>query len=101
MQKIGIVCANRVVFGVNSSPFLLNAVIRHHISQYEKVDPQFVECLISSFFVDDLVTSCRDSETAYLLYEKAKGRMSDGGFKLRKWKTNDNLLAEQIERNEG
>ena len=26
--------------------------------------------------------------------------MSDGGFKLCKWKTNGNLLAEQIERNE-
>ena len=92
---------NRVVFEVNSSPFLLNAVIRHHINQYKDVDPQFVECLINSFFVDDLVTSCRDSETAYLLYENAKGRMSNGGFKLHKWKTNDNLLAEQIKRNEG
>ena len=27
--------------------------------------------------------------------------MSDGGFKLRKWKTQDTLLAEQSERNEG
>ena len=50
---------NWVVFGVNSSPFLLNAVIRHHVNQYKDVDPQFVECLINSFFVDDLVTSCR------------------------------------------
>ena len=48
-----------VVFGVNSSPFLLNVVIRHHVNQYKDVDPQFVECLINSFFVDDLVTSCR------------------------------------------
>ena len=92
---------NRVVFGVNSSPFLLNAVIHHHVNQYKDVDPQFVECLINSFFVDDLVTSCRDSETAYSLYKNAKVRMSDGGFKLRKWKTNDRLLAEQIQRNEG
>ena len=27
--------------------------------------------------------------------------MSDGGFTLHKWKTNDDFLAEQIKRNEG
>ena len=65
----------RVVFGVNSSPFLLNAVLRHHLEKYKEIDPQFVDCLTKSFFVDDLVTSCRNSEQAYLLYDKAKLRM--------------------------
>ena len=89
----------RVVFGVNSSPFLLNAVLRHHLEKYKEIDPQFVDCLTKSFFVDDLVTSCRSSEEAYLLYEKAKSRMMEGGFKLRKWKTNvDELSVKILER---
>ena len=86
----------RVVFGVNSSPFLLNAVLRHHLEKYREIDPQFVDYLTQSFFVDDFVTSCRDSEEAYCLYEKAKVRMLEGGFKLRKWKTNADELSLKI-----
>lgn len=91
---------NRVVFGVNSSPFLLNAVLRHHVNRYKNVDSQFVECLTKAFFVNDLVTSCHDSTTAHALYEKARERMSEGGFKLRKWKTNDKIVARKIQENE-
>ena len=86
----------RVVFGVNSSPFLLNAVIMHHLEEYKEIDPQFVDCLTKSFFVDDLVTSCRNSEEAYLLYDKAKLRMLEVVFKLQKWKTNVDELSMKI-----
>ena len=32
----------RVVFGLNASPFLLNATLRHHILKYLQSDPKFV-----------------------------------------------------------
>ena len=33
----------RVVFGLNASPFLLNATLRHHVSRYCETDPEFVQ----------------------------------------------------------
>ena len=43
---------NRVVFGVTSSPFLLNATIRHHVTKYEAYHPQFVRDFLASLYVD-------------------------------------------------
>ena len=44
----------RVVFGLSSSPFLLNATIKHHIEQYEQCDPEFTRKFLESIYVDDL-----------------------------------------------
>ena len=90
----------RVVFGLNASPFLLNATLRHHISKYKDVDPDFLRKMIESFYVDDLVTGEKDAGDAFQLYEKSKQRMAEGGFKLRKWLTNDKALRDRIEQNE-
>ncbi|XP_046841993.1 uncharacterized protein LOC124436110 [Xenia sp. Carnegie-2017] len=78
----------RVVFGVNSSPFLLNSTLRHHISKYLQCDREFSEKLLKSFYVDDLASGESSTERAYQLYRKANERMNEGGFKLRKWRTN-------------
>ena len=43
------------MFGLNASPFLINATLRHHISKFMAVDPEFVKKLIDSFYVDDFV----------------------------------------------
>lgn len=89
----------RVVFGLNASPFLLNATLRHHISNYKDVDPEFVRKMIESFYVDNLVTGEKDAGDAFQLYEKSKPRMAEGGFKLRKWLTNDKA-RDRIEQRE-
>ncbi|CAB3994168.1 Hypothetical predicted protein, partial [Paramuricea clavata] len=62
--KIIVLRFTRVVFGVSSSPFLLNATISHHIEQYRAQDPAFVEAFMRAVYVDDL--------------------NSEGGFNLRK-----------------
>ena len=90
----------RVVFGLNASPFLLNASLRYHISKYKDEDPEFARKMLEGFYVDDLVTGEKNSSAAFHLYETSKQRMAAGGFRLRKWMTNDKALRDRIERNE-
>ena len=86
----------RVMFGVSSSPFLLNATIRHHIEQYKDIDPQFVEKFIQSIYVDDVTYGSGDVEEAYQLYLSSKNRLAEGGFNLRKFLTNSPKLRKRI-----
>ena len=56
---------NRVVFGVNSSPFLLDAVLRHHIGKYAQQDAEFAGKLSRSFYVNDLETGENSTENPF------------------------------------
>ena len=87
----------RVVFGLNASPFLLNATLRHHITKFVDDDPDFVSKLLESFYVDDFVGGGASSEEVTELYSKTSRRMLDGGFKLRKWMTNNASVRSKIE----
>ena len=49
--------------------FVLNATLQHHISQYSS-DPEFVENLLNSFYVDDLVSGEGDLGKCLSLYQK-------------------------------
>ena len=72
----------RVVFGVNCSPFLLNATIHHHMETYTHIDPEFVEKFLSSIYVDDVSFGSDGVQSTYDLYQKAKNRLKEGGFHL-------------------
>ena len=74
----------QVVFGVTSSPFLLNVTLLKHITSYEMENPEFVNQMLHSLYVDDLSLSLEDVDKAYQLYLKSRERMAQGGFNLRK-----------------
>ena len=48
----------RVVFGVTSSPFLLNSTTRHHLEKYVESEKDVVERLRDDLYVDDQVSGC-------------------------------------------
>ncbi len=95
-QEVIVLRFQRVVFGCNSSPFLLNAVLRNHISNFLEQYPEFTSKLLGGFFVDDLVTGGDNPGQVFDLYQKVKDRMQDGGFSMRKWKTNDQEFSKKI-----
>ena len=82
----------RVVFGVTSSPFLLNGTIRHYLSKYLSCDQQFIEKLLEDLYVDDVTSGTKTIEQGKEFYKKAKLILSEAGFDLRKWATNDSKL---------
>ena len=90
----------RVVFGVSSSPFLLNATIKHHLEQYNKTSPQFVESFLRSVYVDDVSFGANDDDSAYELYMQSKHVLREGGFNLRKFVTNSTILQKRINETE-
>ena len=88
------------MFGVSSSPFLLNATLKHHIGQYEQCDPNFTRKFLESIFVDDLTSGDSDMDRTFELYVKSKLRLKKAGFNLRKFVTNSEELRERIAKNE-
>ncbi|GFX78440.1 integrase catalytic domain-containing protein [Trichonephila clavipes] len=86
---------NRVLFGVNASPFLLAATIKTHIGKYMEKYPDTVRTLDHCFYVDDLVTGADDAKSAFDLSSTVAKIMSEAGINLRKWISNDCELMKQ------
>jgi len=90
----------RVVFGVTSSPFLLNATLIHHLERYRDKDPKFVETVLQSLYVDDVTYGGKNEEEVYKLYQNSKQCLLEGGFNLRKFTSNSTSLMKKIKENE-
>ena len=73
-----------VVFGLNASPFLLNATLRHHVKRYKISDSRFVAKLLDSFYVDDFVGGGATTQESTELYKKTQSRMAERGFQTQK-----------------
>ena len=80
----------RVTFGVSSSPFLLNATIRHHLSKYDQ--SRAVTEMQSNFYVDDLISGADTEEEGAALLAEAQSVMADAGMVLSKCTSNSPLV---------
>ena len=91
----------RVVFGVSSSPFLLNATVRHHLEPFLESNEVVVKRLLQSTYVDNIITGAKTENEAFELYALSKGIFRQGGFNLRKFLTNSETLQIRINHAEG
>ena len=62
----------RVVFGVNASPFILNATIRHHVNTCMLNDNALALELLKSLYVDDFVSGGQGREQCLFFVEGDK-----------------------------
>ena len=62
----------RVLFGITSSPFLLNATVRYDILNYQEIQPDIIKTLLISLHVHDFNTGANILLEAFDLYVNAK-----------------------------
>lgn len=87
----------RVVFGVSSSPFLLNATVKYHLESFRDSHKAVVKKLLESTYVDDVITGADSIDEAFELYTQAKEIFRKGGFNLRKFVSNCLPLKTRID----
>ena len=56
--------------------------------------------LCESFYVDDLISGAQDEESSFCTFQRAKELMHNGGFNLRKWRTNLTVLQQRIDQSD-
>lgn len=83
----------RVVFGISSSPFLLNAVIDYHLKKCKELSKEstclwsesVIDKLRRSFYVDNCVTSVKSQTELQKFINEATFVFSKACFNLRGW----------------
>ena len=93
---IRVLRSTRVVFGVSSSPYLLNATLDHHLRLFSSTDQELVEVFLCSIYVDDVVAGAASEEAALKLYKESKQVLQEGGFNLREFTNNKPQLQRAI-----
>ncbi|UYV67558.1 hypothetical protein LAZ67_5001204 [Cordylochernes scorpioides] len=75
----------RLVFGLNCSPFVLNAVIEYHLQSIRGPLVQWAKILAQSFYMDNCITSLETKQEVQE-FQKAAIEIMDGAkMDLREW----------------
>ena len=78
-----------VLFGATSSPFMLNATLKFHLTQNANTTSKD---LLHNLYVDNLVSGCESEEAAIEYFTESRSALSSAGFNLRSWASNCSLL---------
>ena len=96
--KIKILRFTRLVFGLLSSPFILNGNVEVQIQKYlnGSTKQNVILKLLRNLYVDDTTSSLNYTEETFNFYKIATSAMRDGSFQLRKWVSKDKDLQDKI-----
>ena len=87
---------NRVVFGLNSSPFQAQFVAQPNAEKYKDELPMTAETVLKYTSMDDSMDSVADDNQALELYSQLNMLRSRAGMRARKWLSNSSKLLEKI-----
>ena len=86
----------RVLFGLTSSPFLLNGTLREHFKKYIDTNPQIVNSLMKSLFGDDFAGGGQNDVDVYRKYTCLIEILKEASFNVHKFFSNDKKLNEKF-----
>ncbi|GBN08328.1 hypothetical protein AVEN_274517-1 [Araneus ventricosus] len=75
----------RVVFGITSSPFLLEATLECHLNNASPDYKETAQKLLKSFYVDNCVHSVDNKEELMKFIDESQEILSPAKFNLRGW----------------
>ena len=78
-----------VLFGSVSSPFMLHAALRYHLTTEKSTTASDI---LANLYVDNVVSGCSSETRALEYYKEARGLMSKAKFNLRNWASNSSSL---------
>ena len=84
----------RLPFGLTSSPFLLQAVVRYHLERFK--NQEVCQSISENIYVDDVVLSVNDENKAAYVKTEAQGVFNQCSMNLRKWSSNVPSLNEDV-----
>ena len=84
----------RVLFGINSSPFLLNATVKHHLAQYQPQSEAVIQ-LKDQLYVDDFLGGSETVEGAWDLFVQARDVLAKAGMPLTKCTSNSRVVFDR------
>jgi hypothetical protein len=84
-----------VTYGTAPAAFLATRCLQQLDLEESERFPKAAEALCSSFYVDDFLGGCSTPEEAIELREQLSS-LSNGGFPLRKWCSNNTAVLESI-----
>ncbi|XP_064650013.1 uncharacterized protein LOC135501700 [Lineus longissimus] len=86
-----------VPFGNTASPFLLNATIRHHLSQYSDSETSTaVEELKENLYVDDWITGADYEDETCELFRNGQKILKEGSLSLAKCNSNNEVIKDMF-----
>ena len=94
--KIRVMRFLRVPFGNKSSPFLLNATVKHHLSKFPQ--SRVVQELLDNLYVDDWLSGCDDDSEGCAMLKEAQGIMGQASMSLTKWGSNSEEVGNLLYR---
>ena len=79
---------DRVVFGVNSSPFQAQIVLQHHAKKFQDAFQMAAKTILKSTYMDDSMDSVLDEADGLELHSQLSHLLSKAGMHARKWLSN-------------